>query len=811
MDKPRLPADDADSGRGRSGSLSKDDQLKLQKKLQERPGREQLVNQNILKSESLASGLHGRAANLDRQISADAVNRGLQSRPGVLDLVTRNIWRDTAVAQQLIESNVDYPKTKTATDAYRRFSVRSPRLDDVPESDAGSSVYGPGSAAFTGSGYCSVDAESTEEEMSADEDYMHEDMVSVSDERTAMNTVLQYPQTEGASAGFDQQQHFREIQHQQQLLQQQLLHEQRLQQQPGHSQLQTAELSPPQAQNSSAHDAQAMDVSGGGGHGYGAVASATVPPAATAMPMLNHHPTHHHQIAAAAQASAYNMDAMQAQQHQQQQQQHQYNQTAAAFEAAQGARKHMPMQHMPPEMLLHKQRLMAQQQMRSQQRAQQLAGQNQHQQLTSHLQPGNITISAPQSGGSAKKPASSPREKKKKPMKSKTKTFKYHPFQPPTKGGNKPEPMPEPPKKKPPKDRTVRSAGVSSSGAASSSTTNSSGVANGNQGGGNIATVDDGGSGGAMTDTTKPLDNYGLLLKQQTLFVRLQMLIADPDGAPAKGDDASPTAGTVAAASAAGNRMFHTVSVAEGNGPHLTKSRSSDLSSKTVSELKDVLRAYQLPITGTRDTLLSRLLDYMKETERDANEMHHSPMSMTTDTQSISPNSTLDRPRSTPPYFSAGVSVNAANVSDQDTITTALRDLINNPHDLEPLNLLPSERQQKLMSHLKREMEQTKARIEEDKVREEGGTSSKGTAAENNARIGIGSGNGGLGGKYLSQHLSSPALNGQHQHHQQQLHQPGMSAVGVGSMLPQQYAQAVQAAQSMQATHWSAQHHQQQQ
>ena len=123
-------------------------------------------------AESLASGLHGRAANLDRQISADAVNRGLQSRPGVLDLVTRNIWRDTAVAQQLIESNVDYPKTKTATDAYRRFSVRSPRLDDVPESDAGSSVYGPGSAAFTGSGYCSVDAESTEEEMSADEDYM---------------------------------------------------------------------------------------------------------------------------------------------------------------------------------------------------------------------------------------------------------------------------------------------------------------------------------------------------------------------------------------------------------------------------------------------------------------------------------------------------------------------------------------------------------------------------------------------------------------------------------------------------------------
>ena len=84
----------------------------------------------------------------------------------------------------------------------------------------------------------------------------------------------------------------------------------------------------------------------------------------------------------------------------------------------------------------------------------------------------------------------------------------------------------------------------------------------------------------------------------------------------------------------------------------------------------------------------------------DANEMHHSPMSMTTDTQSISPNSTLDRPRSTPPYFSAGVSVNAANVSDQDTITTALRDLINNPHDLEPLNLLPSERQQKLMSHV---------------------------------------------------------------------------------------------------------------
>ena len=49
--------------------------------------------------------------------------------------------------------------------------------------------------------------------------------------------------------------------------------------------------------------------------------------------------------------------------------------------------------------------------------------------------------------------------------------------------------------------------------------------------------------------------------------------------------------------------------------PHTCDS-SADLSSKTVSELKDVLRAYQLPITGTRDTLLSRLLDYMKETER---------------------------------------------------------------------------------------------------------------------------------------------------------------------------------------------------
>ncbi|KDQ21686.1 hypothetical protein BOTBODRAFT_99576, partial [Botryobasidium botryosum FD-172 SS1] len=74
---------------------------KLERSLQERPDRKDLVDKNILKDTNVSPALQGRQAELERARLQDKLDQALQHRPKPEELIQQGILEGESLSSQV--------------------------------------------------------------------------------------------------------------------------------------------------------------------------------------------------------------------------------------------------------------------------------------------------------------------------------------------------------------------------------------------------------------------------------------------------------------------------------------------------------------------------------------------------------------------------------------------------------------------------------------------------------------------------------------------------------------------------------------